>query len=115
MLRGIEDLKVKGLRFDQMEDKIRELAETHLKAASREETARKDAASHFVVRLGFCLTEDKRRWLLAQVSGQPAGVVPPTTPAFLPRVWQQHAGCCCACLLSYPRGIAVQSLPPLGL
>jgi DNA primase large subunit len=66
VLRGIEDLKSKGKRFDEMEDAIRALADAHLRGATREESARKDAASHFVVRLGFCLTEDKRRWLLAQ-------------------------------------------------
>jgi DNA primase large subunit len=65
-LRGIEDLKVKGFRPDQMQDKINALVDAHLKGSTREETVRKDLASHFVVRLGFCLTEDKRKWLLAQ-------------------------------------------------
>jgi DNA primase large subunit len=66
VLRGIEDLKVKGFRPDQMQDKILSLVETHLKASTREDSARKDVASHFVLRLGYCLTEDKRRWFLAQ-------------------------------------------------
>lgn len=66
MLRGIEDLKVKGFRPDQMQEKIMKLVDDHLKGATREETIRKDLASHFVCRLGFCLTEDKRKWLLSQ-------------------------------------------------
>ena len=66
VLRGIEDLKVKGFRHDQMQDKIMALVDAHLKGPTAEESLRKDAASHFVVRLGYCLTEDKRKWLLAQ-------------------------------------------------
>ena len=66
VLRGIEDLKVKGFRPDQMQDKIMALVDAHLKGPTREESARKDLISHFIVRLGYCLTEDKRKWLLAQ-------------------------------------------------
>jgi len=66
VLRGIEDLKVKGFRPDQMQDKILALVDAHLKGSTREETHRKDFASHYIVRLGFSLTEDKRKWFLAQ-------------------------------------------------
>lgn len=57
---------MKGFRPDQMQEKIMALVDAHLKGATREETVRKDIASHYIVRLGFCLTEDKRKWFLAQ-------------------------------------------------
>lgn len=40
------------------------MADSHLKGTSPKDSARKDAISHFVLRLGFCLTEDKRKWFL---------------------------------------------------
>jgi DNA primase large subunit len=64
VLRGIEDLRARGHHPDQIQDKILSLADAHLKGTSKEETARKDSISHFVLRLGFCLTEDKRKWFL---------------------------------------------------
>ncbi|EFN53581.1 hypothetical protein CHLNCDRAFT_8099, partial [Chlorella variabilis] len=66
VLKGIEDLKVKGFRFDQMEPKILELYEQHMGGATSEERHRKDIISHFVLRLAYCSTDDLRRWLLAQ-------------------------------------------------
>lgn len=49
-----------------MQDKIIALVDTHLKGTTREETLRKDIASHYLLRLGYCLTEDKRKWFLTQ-------------------------------------------------
>ena len=57
---------MKGFHQEQMQEKITKLVTENLKGATKEETLRKDLASHFVLRLGFCLTEDKRRWLLTQ-------------------------------------------------
>lgn len=50
------------------QEKILPLCEQHLKGGTREESARKDAVSHYVLRLAYCRTEDLRRWFLAQVS-----------------------------------------------
>lgn len=66
MLRGIEDLKARGFRPDQLQDKILELTDKHLKGVTKEATCRKDVASHYVLRLAFCQTEDKRKWFLSQ-------------------------------------------------
>ena len=66
MLRGIEDLKARGFRPDQLQEKILGLVEQHLKGATREATTRKDIASHYVLRLAFCQTEEKRKWFLTQ-------------------------------------------------
>lgn len=65
VLRGIEDLKARGFRPDQLQEKILGLVEQHLKGMTKEATARKDLASHYVLRLAFCQTEDKRKWFLA--------------------------------------------------
>lgn len=48
-------------------DTIKKFQKNYKKqGATKEESIRKDIASHFITRLGFCLTEDKRRWFLAQ-------------------------------------------------
>ena len=39
-----------------------------LQGLDAEESALKDQASHFVLRLAYCRTEDLRRWFLAQES-----------------------------------------------
>eukprot|EP00889_Picochlorum_renovo_P005372 jgi/Picre1/32402/NNA_007748.t1 len=64
VLRGIEDLKARNYKGDELSDRIVKLAQVHLKDATKESTMRKDVASHYVLRLAFCQTEDKRKWFL---------------------------------------------------
>ncbi|KAI8100419.1 hypothetical protein M9435_006903 [Picochlorum sp. BPE23] len=66
VLRGIEDLKARNYKGDELLDRIVKLAQVHLKDATKESTMRKDVASHYVLRLAFCQTEDKRKWFLNQ-------------------------------------------------
>lgn len=76
VLKGIDDLKVKGFRHDQMQEqqytcpplleKVIELYDRHMAANTKEERGRKDSIAHFVLRLAYCRTEDLRRWLIAQ-------------------------------------------------
>eukprot|EP00887_Chlorella_sp_A99_P006989 scaffold2.g6989.t1 len=71
VLKGIDDLRAKGFRPDQMQEKVGPLCEQYLKAGTREESARKDLVSHFVLRMAYCRTEDLRRWFIAQAGGGP--------------------------------------------
>ncbi|KFM26884.1 putative DNA primase large subunit [Auxenochlorella protothecoides] len=66
VLKGLDDLKAKGFRPDQVQDKVLSLVDQYLKAATRESTIRKDTVSHYVLRLAYCRTEELRRWFLAQ-------------------------------------------------
>lgn len=66
VLKGLDELKAKGFRPDQLQERAHQLAEAHLKASTREASARKDIVSHYVLRLAYCRTEDLRRWFLTQ-------------------------------------------------
>lgn len=68
VLRGIEDIKVQmqSGQQQQQHDEIIKLVDSYLKGETKEATVRKDVASHFILRLAFCQTEEKRRWFLNQ-------------------------------------------------
>ena len=65
VLRGINDLKtVQNLKGDELDREIMQLVNLYLTADTKESSIRKDNASHWVVRLAHCMTEEKRRWFL---------------------------------------------------
>lgn len=70
LLRSIEQLKLRGFDESQVIAKIRELEKKHFVAKKeffpRLLPAQRDLISHFILRLGFCRTEDLRRWFLTQ-------------------------------------------------
>ncbi|KDD74590.1 hypothetical protein H632_c1202p0, partial [Helicosporidium sp. ATCC 50920] len=66
VLRGIEELRARGFRPDQLAEQIPSLVDKHMSAPDPEARAREDAVSHFILRLVYCRTEDLRRWFLAQ-------------------------------------------------
>ena len=67
MLKAIDDLKAKGFRPDQVQEKVAPLCDQHLKGATSEESMRKDLVSHHILRLAYCRTEELRRWFITQV------------------------------------------------
>ena len=50
---------------DELEKQILKLVDLYLSADTKEASIRKDNASHWVVRLAHCMSEEKRRWFLA--------------------------------------------------
>lgn len=66
VLKGLDELKAKGFRQDQLQERVLALADSYLKASTREASLRKDVISHYVLRLAYCRTEELRRWFLMQ-------------------------------------------------
>ena len=95
VLKGIEEAKAKGFKPHEVQEKARKLANEHLKVPEKSAVAVqyiavpilnlqsqssppqaldpkqnlfKDHASHFVLRLAYCRTEELRRWFLTHES-----------------------------------------------
>ncbi|DBA73367.1 TPA: hypothetical protein ACH3X1_011411 [Trebouxia sp. C0004] len=68
VLKGIEEAKAKGFKPHEVQEKARKLANEHLKALDPKQNLFKDHASHFVLRLAYCRTEELRRWFLTHES-----------------------------------------------
>lgn len=74
MLKAIETASIRNLkdeefvtRFKALEDKYMPL---HSNAAAKgyaiDEERKSDITSHFILRLGFCMNEETRRWFVQQ-------------------------------------------------
>jgi len=68
VLRVIENLKAKGVRPKELEQQLAPVLAEYLPLRGRAELAaedaRKDAVSHFLLRLAYSRSEDLRRWFL---------------------------------------------------
>ncbi len=66
MLRGIEQARSRGAKPEELDREALKLAaDNGLENLSSADTFRKDLASHHILRLAFCNSEDKRRQFLA--------------------------------------------------
>jgi len=71
VLRKIEEYKIKGVNGSDLTDKLKRTLTEYLPTGGNDRSlratnARRDLASHFILRLAYCRTEDLRRWLLTQ-------------------------------------------------
>ncbi|KAG1675409.1 hypothetical protein FOA52_012328 [Chlamydomonas sp. UWO 241] len=66
VLKGIEDLRLRGKTDAELQAKSRELTDKHLKGSSNRDTSRMDTISHFILRLAYCSRPELRRWFLTQ-------------------------------------------------
>ena len=74
MLRAIETAAIRQLKDDDFSVRFKALHESYLplhanaRGYSLDEERQKDITSHFILRLGFCRTEDTRRWFITHES-----------------------------------------------
>lgn len=66
VLKAVEDARTRGKKPDELDVLVNDTWRKHMRATTPADTARKDAVSHFVLRLAYCRTEELRRWFLAQ-------------------------------------------------
>ncbi len=88
MLKGLEDLKLRGKQDAELLVKVQELTDRHLKVEhdcitfenstivsspsrptqgpTTRETARIDQLSHYILRLSYCSKPELRKWFLNQ-------------------------------------------------
>uniref|UniRef100_A0A7S3UDP7 DNA primase large subunit n=1 Tax=Picocystis salinarum TaxID=88271 RepID=A0A7S3UDP7_9CHLO len=64
VLKGIEAAKLSGKRENELTDAVFTLLKQHMQEDTAEATRRKDAISHFVLRLAYCQTDELRRWFI---------------------------------------------------
>ena len=66
VLRSIDNLRARGLKFDEIKEKTR--IEDKRLYGDTPDSSEKDWISHHVLRLAFSQTEQLRRWFLQQES-----------------------------------------------
>ena len=64
VLKGPEDVVLRGKKLEELEGVVRELWRKHMRTPNAADMANKDIISHFVLRLVYCRTEELRRWFL---------------------------------------------------
>lgn len=76
MLKALETANIRQMKEEEWMIKLKSLEEKHLplhsnasrKGYSVDEERKKDLTSHFILRLGFCMREDTRKWFIQHES-----------------------------------------------
>lgn len=66
LLRGIELLRVKNTEGDAFRKAVDGLIEKSRLDCTKEDSHRRDLVSHYILRLAYCRSEERRRWFLQQ-------------------------------------------------